>query len=149
MAEDLEYTGPFTINIPEDSGATSIKFTLADGSEPLLITAKGEFFVNGHYVTDDLKIYEALAEWVGALYGGGVSVTMERDEAVAHANKLEARFGNACVALRGIISQIEHDERHHYPPANVMVNAPLALEQVAMSTRRATAEKILAILEED
>lgn len=32
------------------------------------------------------------------------------------------------------IKRIEADERYHYEPANVVINAPLALEQLVMQT---------------
>jgi hypothetical protein len=38
--------------------------------------------------------------------------------------------------IRSEIKKIEADERFHYEPANVEINAPLALEQVSMKARR-------------
>ncbi len=37
--------------------------------------------------------------------------------------------------IRAAIARIDADERYHYPPALVQINAPLALEQVAMSAK--------------
>lgn len=44
------------------------------------------------------------------------------------------------------VAEIEADERHHYPIAIVQVNAPLALIQLEMSTRRRTIERYAAAL---
>lgn len=46
-----------------------------------------------------------------------------------------------------IISEVEGDERHHYPDANVIVNAPLALIQVQLEQRKRTAKEILKELQ--
>ncbi len=35
-----------------------------------------------------------------------------------------------------------NDERFHYPPANVIVNAPLALEQVSMKARMRALDEV-------
>ena len=39
--------------------------------------------------------------------------------------------------LRRMLKEIEDDERLHYPCANVQINAPLALIQVALEAQRA------------
>jgi hypothetical protein len=37
--------------------------------------------------------------------------------------------------IREKIMELESDERHHYPPAQVMINAPLALIQVEIDAK--------------
>lgn len=46
------------------------------------------------------------------------------------------------------IAKINADERYHYKPALVQINAPLALEQTAMSAQMAVLVKVKSILEE-
>lgn len=46
------------------------------------------------------------------------------------------------------IAEVENDERYHYPPADVWINAPLALEQVALKTKIATLKKVLSQIED-
>lgn len=41
------------------------------------------------------------------------------------------------------IAKIEADERHHYPPALVHVNAPLALIQVELEARKQALQDVL------
>ena len=38
------------------------------------------------------------------------------------------------VEIRARIADIDADERYHYPPAQVQINAPLALIQVSMGS---------------
>ena len=45
------------------------------------------------------------------------------------------------------IKKIEDDERHHYPPALIQVNAPLALIQVQLQARRDALEEVLEKIE--
>lgn len=47
--------------------------------------------------------------------------------------------------IRARIAEIDYDERYHYPPALVQVNAPLALIQVSM---QATASALAWVLGE-
>jgi hypothetical protein len=68
----------------------------------------------------------------------------------------ERQFDSAVDCLHAVrafaearIAEIEADERHHYPRANVQVNAPLALEQVRMSATQEAFRKILALCPED
>lgn len=44
------------------------------------------------------------------------------------------------------LEKIEADERFHYEPAHVQINAPLALIQVGMKARHATLTKMKALL---
>ncbi len=44
---------------------------------------------------------------------------------------------------------IEGDERLHYPPANVAINAPLALIQVQLEATQATLRWVLKLMEAD
>lgn len=44
------------------------------------------------------------------------------------------------------LRKIDEDERFHYPCANVVINAPLALEQLAMETRASQAIRLLRVL---
>ncbi len=46
------------------------------------------------------------------------------------------------------IAEIESDERHHYPSANVFSNAPLALIQLDMSSRLNTLKQVEKIIKE-
>ena len=46
--------------------------------------------------------------------------------------------------LKAEIALIEADERHHYKPALVQVNAPLALIQVALDNRKIALTECLA-----
>ena len=48
---------------------------------------------------------------------------------------------------KALIQAIEHDERHKAPPANVQINAPLALIQVSLKSRLIVAQEILDLLE--
>lgn len=48
------------------------------------------------------------------------------------------------VKAKEIVEAVEADERHHYKPAAVQVNAPLALVQVALKEMKATALRILS-----
>jgi len=41
------------------------------------------------------------------------------------------------------------DARHHYPPADVFVNAPLALIQVAMKSRLQALDEMIVLLAEE
>ena len=49
--------------------------------------------------------------------------------------------------IKDEIAKIEADERYHYKPALVEVNAPLALIQVEMGSRMQTLKEIEAILD--
>lgn len=44
------------------------------------------------------------------------------------------------------IGEIERDERYHYEPADVFINAPLALIQVDLKSRMRTLKQALAVL---
>ena len=46
----------------------------------------------------------------------------------------------------GIIQEVENDERYHYKPASIDINAPLALMQVVLETQIDIAKKIKAII---
>jgi len=46
------------------------------------------------------------------------------------------------------IAEVEADERFHYEPAAVQINAPLALEQVALKARHRSATQVLKLLRE-
>lgn len=46
------------------------------------------------------------------------------------------------------IAEIESDPRVGYPPANVQVNAPLALIQVALENQRAALKSLLKFIQE-
>lgn len=48
--------------------------------------------------------------------------------------------------LMDIIAEVDGDERHNYPPANVQINAPLALVQVALAERKRTALEIMRVI---
>ena len=43
--------------------------------------------------------------------------------------------------------KIEDDERFHYPAAQVQINAPLALIQVSLKSRRQAIKEVKAMLE--
>lgn len=45
--------------------------------------------------------------------------------------------------IRKRIAKIEADERYHYPPADVEINAPLALIQLEMETTVAVLKWVL------
>ena len=45
------------------------------------------------------------------------------------------------------IAEIEADERYSYPPADVFINAPLALIQVELKARRNAFKTVLEMLE--
>lgn len=47
--------------------------------------------------------------------------------------------------IRERLTQIDADERYHYEPANVEVNSPLALEQVAMKSEAQALSWVLGI----
>jgi len=47
--------------------------------------------------------------------------------------------------LRGMLAEIEKDDRLYYEVANVLVNAPLALEQVANKSRAQLLRRILGL----
>lgn len=49
--------------------------------------------------------------------------------------------------LRDAKAKIEADERYHYEPANVEVNAPLALIQTGMEMQVRLCDKALAALD--
>lgn len=55
-------------------------------------------------------------------------------------------LAEALTWARAEIATIEADERYHYKPANVQVNAPLALEQIGMSSRMQVLKKVLELL---
>lgn len=46
------------------------------------------------------------------------------------------------------IREIDDDERHHYERANVVINAPLALVQLEMSSRMLTLRQLRKFLED-
>jgi len=46
------------------------------------------------------------------------------------------------------ITEVEADPRFHYKPADVHINAPLALEQVALKVRHRCAQQVLRFLGE-
>lgn len=46
------------------------------------------------------------------------------------------------------IKEIESDERYNYPPANVFVNAPLALIQIEMKGRVTAFKQALLLIDE-
>jgi len=46
------------------------------------------------------------------------------------------------------LKQIEADERFHYPPANVLINAPLALIQVDLHAQHQTLTWVLSLKNE-
>ena len=48
--------------------------------------------------------------------------------------------------LMDIIAEVEGDERHHYPPADVRINAPLALIQVDLAARKRTALEVMKVI---
>jgi len=48
--------------------------------------------------------------------------------------------------LKAEIKKIDDDERFHYEPALVQINAPLALEQVAMKSRMRTLKEVQSLL---
>lgn len=52
----------------------------------------------------------------------------------------------AVAEIDSIIAEIEADERYHYKPALVQVNAPLALIQVELGARIRLARRIRDIL---
>jgi len=60
--------------------------------------------------------------------------------------KALTRIGHCEEWVRAEIAEIDADERHHYKPADVRVNAPLALEQVGMSSRMQVLKKVLELL---
>jgi len=45
------------------------------------------------------------------------------------------RCGRTRAEIQARLDEIEADERFHYPPANVLVNAPLALIQVELKAQ--------------
>ena len=49
--------------------------------------------------------------------------------------------------IQSEIEKIKTDERYSYPPADIFINAPLALIQVDMKARVRVLEKILKVLE--
>ena len=51
--------------------------------------------------------------------------------------------------LQEEIDKIENDDRHHYAPALVQVNAPLALIQVGLETRKQALQQMKKILSID
>ncbi|RLA42182.1 MAG: hypothetical protein DRQ64_00370 [Gammaproteobacteria bacterium] len=122
MAED-ELTLADTLDlstesvIANDPAENAIVFTLADGSEPLRITAEGKFYVNGEHVTNDYRVYEGLSRWVGTmgLCSPTVSdverLTIERDEAVAHANKVEAQLERTQGSLDRLLDECDELEK--------------------------------------
>lgn len=61
------------------------------------------------------------------------------DHVIKLLDEVETLRGEA----QAIIDSVEADERFHYPPAAVDINAPLALEQVAMGAKRGAAQRIL------
>lgn len=64
--------------------------------------------------------------------------------------QLAARFDRVLAPLREAMlaeaREIDADERFHYPCANVVINAPLALVQLDMETRLRTYHKLLDII---
>ena len=48
--------------------------------------------------------------------------------------------------LKAEIKKIDDDARFHYEPALVQINAPLALEQVAMKARMRTLKEVQSLL---
>lgn len=49
--------------------------------------------------------------------------------------------------VKNDMKQIDEDERFHYEPANVFINAPLALQQVSMKSAYGAYEKVLFLLQ--
>ncbi len=48
-------------------------------------------------------------------------------------------------AIQIWLKNVESDDRLHYEPANVFVNAPLALEQLRMETMSDTLRRVLGL----
>ena len=46
------------------------------------------------------------------------------------------------------IKEVEEDERFHYKPANVIINAPLALIQVGLDSQMRVLKKVKELLNE-
>mgnify|MGYP001598549399 CR=1 FL=1 len=52
---------------------------------------------------------------------------------------------NLVTVISGIVARIEADERFRYKPANVYINAPLALIQVDMTAEHSQAKLLLPL----
>lgn len=63
--------------------------------------------------------------------------------------ELASRVGALIATMQQELRDIDADERYHYECANVVVNAPLALEQLAMETRAGHAKRVLRLLSVD
>lgn len=79
------------------------------------------------------------ADWNAAKRKGYRVATVD---VIEHASTLD----EAIAKLEAAIAEIEADDRHHYKPALVQVNAPLALIQTEMSARKEAYQKSLALL---
>ena len=60
------------------------------------------------------------------------------------AKKAEAELATLKAAIENEIAVIDADERFHYKPAMVQINAPLALIQVHLEARMELAQRLLA-----
>ena len=47
------------------------------------------------------------------------------------------------------IDKIESDDRYNYPPANIMINAPLAIIQIEMKSRHKALTEVFTLLKEE
>ena len=59
------------------------------------------------------------------------------------ADKFRAQYKAMKAEAVAILAEVQQDGRHHYPAANVEVNAPLALIQVELKAMKKVAERIL------
>ena len=106
---------------------------MADEKEPLPAECLHEFF------PDFLR---ELAERLRYVPGTDIIDDGDIDQLIYIARRLEKIDDY----VREGLSTINNDERHHYKPALVQINAPLALEQVNMKARKFVFEGVRDIL---
>ena len=63
--------------------------------------------------------------------------------------RLNAKLTSIKFYVTAGINTIDGDKRYHYKPARVEVNAPLALEQMAMHARMRTLKELETMLKEE
>lgn len=66
---------------------------------------------------------------------------------LAERDQLRAELAAVKTYLASVVQRVEADERYHYPPARVQVNAPLALIQVGLTAEKRVAQCALAACE--
>jgi len=74
-------------------------------------------------------------------------MTRERGHKAWHGWALREAFLAGMSAVderaRQLLEEIDKDERHHYPPADVFINAPLALIQMGLKGAEDALKKLL------